>query len=123
MRIPKYVSYLSLALAAFTAVSLVNSMKPTSIRAFAFFAAWLLFPYALMFGSLVLLQRRRSPSLHWYVTVAVVSIGGTALLLDIVVLRPDPQGAIAVLLVPLVQCFALALLVPILKRAFRNAGA
>ena len=50
------------------------------------------------------------------VTVAVLVAGGGLLFLtDIIFLRPDPQGGIAVLFTPIYQAFGIALLLPACK--------
>lgn len=102
-----------LAIAAVTTVTFVNVLKPTSPGAFVFFAAWLVAPHVGMAAALLLARKRRVVSLHWDAIAILVSAGGVLFLADVIFWRPDAQGAIAVVMAPLFQCAALALLAPL----------
>jgi len=102
-----------IALAACTTVLLVGALQPTSASAFVFFAAWLVVPYVVMSAALIFSWRRRSAVFsRWCVAAVIVSAGGVLSLTDIIYWRPDAQGGIAVLMAPIFQLGALALLLP-----------
>jgi len=107
------ITFVLIAVAACITVIFVKALKPTSGGAFLFFAAWLVLPYAIMSAVLVLLRRKGAVSAHWYVVAALVSLGGIFFLADVIFWRPDAQGAIAVLLTPILQGGASTLLLPV----------
>ena len=109
--------------AACITVFFLKALKPTSASAFAFFACWLVLPHVVMSTALILLWRKRAASVHWHVVAVLVSIGGIVFLTDIIFWRPDAQGAIAVMMTPILQGGALALLIPVASWVFRNARA
>jgi len=115
------ITFLLIAVAACTTVLFVSALKPTSTGAFMFFAVWLIFPYAIMSAALILLQRKGTKSFHWYVVAVIVSTGGILFLADVIFWHPDAQGAIAVLMTPILQGGALALLLPVVWWVSRNA--
>jgi hypothetical protein len=115
------ITFLLIAVAACTTVLFVSALKPTSTGAFMFFAVWLIFPYAIMSAALILLQRKGTESFHWYVVAVIVSTGGILFLADVIFWHPDAQGAIAVLMTPILQGGALALLLPVVWWVSRNA--
>lgn len=102
---------------------LVSALKPTSAGAFCFFAVWLALPYASMGAVLIALRRRRTNAVHWHVVAAAVSVGGVLLLVDAILWRPDAQGAIDVLMTPILQGGASVLLSPIAAWLSRRACA
>lgn len=102
---------------------LVSALEPTSAGAFCFFAAWLVLPYAIMSTVLIALRRRRTTAVHWHVVATVVSVGGVLLLFDTILWRPDAQGAIGVLMTPILQGGASVLLSPIASWVSRRARA
>ncbi len=117
------ITFFLIAIAACTTVLFVITLKPTSTGAFVFFTVWLILPYAIMSAALTLLQRRGTASFHWYLVAVIVSIGGILFLADVIFWQPDAQGAIAVLLTPVLQASALALLLPVAWWLSRNARA
>lgn len=114
------ITFLMIAIAACTTILFVSALKPTSIGAFVFVAVWLTFPYAIMSAALILLQRKGTASFHWYIVAVIVSIGGILFLADVIFWHPDAQGAIAVLMTPILQGGASALLLPIVWWVSRN---
>jgi len=115
------ITFLLMAIAASTTVWFVSALKPTSIGAFVFFAVWLISPYAMMSAALMFLRPKDSPSFHWYVVAVIVSIGGILFLADVIFWHPDAQGAIAVLMTPILQGGVLVLLLPVVWWVSRNA--
>ena len=102
-------------------VFFVKVLKPTSAGAFVFFAFWLVLPHVVMSTALLLLWRKRAASVHWHVVAVLVSIGGIVFLADVIFWHPDAQGAIAVIMTPILQGAALAFLIPVASWVFRNA--
>ncbi len=117
------ITFLSIAVAACSTVLFVSALKPTSTGVFVGFAVWLIFPYAVMSGVLIFLQRKGTASFHWHVAAAIVSIVGILFLANVIFWRPDAQGAIAVLMTPILQGGALALILPAAWWMSRNARA
>jgi hypothetical protein len=76
-----------------------------------------------MCAALIILQRKGTASFHWYVVAVIVSIGGILFLADVIFWHRDAQGAIAVLMTPMLQGGALALLLPVAWWVSRNARA
>lgn len=110
----KAISFLLIATAVCASVWFVDALKPTSAAGFAFFTVWLVLPYAAIGAALVFLHRKGSAALGpWYAAAGSVSVGGIAFLADVVFWHPDSQGALAVLMVPVLQGVALALLLPL----------
>lgn len=107
-------------LAMCVTVFFVSQLKPVSAGAFVFFAGWLLVPYVLMMAALLLSRHKRAVTMHWYVVVVLVSVGGILFLTDVIFWHPDAQGAIAVLLTPILQAIASAVLLPIASWRVRN---
>jgi len=117
----KSITFLLIAIAACATVWFVSILKPVSTGAFVFFTTWLTFPYLFMSAALISLQRKGSASFHWYVVAVIVSAGGILFLADIIYWHPNAQGAIAVLMTPILQGGALAFLLPVVWWVSRNA--
>jgi len=109
-----------IAIAACITLFFVSALKPTSVAAFVFFAVWLILPYVIICVALLFLLRRGAASFYWYFVAVIVSIGGIVFLADVIFWNQDAQGAIAVLMTPILQGGALALLLPIAWRLSRN---
>lgn len=115
-------TFLLIAIAACITVLSVSALEPTSTGAFIFFAVWLSFPYIIMGAVLIVLQRKGTASFYWYIATIIVSIGGVLFLADVIFWHPDAQGAIAVLMVPILQGGG-ALLLSVVWWLSRNARA
>lgn len=109
--------------AACITVVFVKALKPTSAGAFVFFATWLVLPYVVMSTGLIVMWRNRTASVHWHAVAILVSIGGIVFLTDVIYWHPDAQGAIAVLMTPILQGGAAALLLPVASWMSRNVRA
>lgn len=105
--------FLAIAAAACATVLFVAAMKPTSTTAFALFSAWLLIPHAAMAAALMLKQRKGATPAHWHAVAIVVCSAGVLAIADAIYWHPDAQGALAVMMVPLLQGLALGLLLPL----------
>jgi len=114
------IAFSLMAVAACITLFFVSALKPTSTGAFVFFAAWLILPYVIICAALLILRRKGAASFHWYVVAVIVSTGGIVFLADVIFWNQDAQGAIAVLMTPVLQGGALALLLPIAWRLSRN---
>lgn len=110
-----------MAIVASITIWFVSILKPTSTGAFVFFAVWLASPYAMMSAALMFLLPKDKPFFHWYVIAVIVSTGGIFFLADVIFWHPDAQGAMAVLMTPILQGGALVLLLPVGWWVSRNA--
>ena len=117
------ITFFFIAVAAGSTVLFVNALKPTSTGVFVGFAVWLILPYAVMSAVLMFLQRKGAASFHWHVAAAIVSIVGILFLANVILWHPDAQGAIAVLMTPILQGGALALILPAVWWVSRKARA
>ena len=117
----KSIAFLLIAIAVCTTVLFVNALKPTGIGAFVFFAVWLVSPYAIMGAALIFFRRKGTVSFHWHVAAVMVSAGGVLFLADVIYWHPDAQGAIAVLMTPIFQGGALALLSLVVRWVSRTS--
>jgi len=115
------IAFLLISAAACTTLAFVRALEPASTGAFMFFAAWLIFPYAVMSVALVLMQRKGAASLGYLIVAVIVSTGGIVFLANAIFWHPDAQGAIAVLMTPILQGGLLTLLLPVAWRLSRNA--
>lgn len=110
MTLARPVALLLMALSVGITVWFVTLLKPTSVGAFLFFAGWLLAPYVLLSGTLLLRHPRNPAPARWFFITAIVSIGGVLMLSDLIFWHKDSQGAIGVILVPLFQGVAAVVL-------------
>jgi len=81
-----------------------------SVIAMVLILSWMLVPYIV----LAYILRSGSESVRKAVlncgTVFLISAGGMYMLVDVMFIHPDPQGAIAVLMVPLLQLIGTGIL-------------
>ena len=85
---------------------------PTIVTALLF--GWMLMPYLFLAYSLAA-PAHRATRTATLVTTLLVVVGGLVFLL-VVFLNPDPQGGIAVVLTPVYQTIAAAVLLPLIRR-------
>lgn len=105
---------LSVLLAALcVSLFFIIKLKPSGAGAFVFLSIWLSVPYAAMAALLLYLQRGEMSLLPWCVAVVSVAIGGIYVLVDVIYLHPDAQGAIAVVLTPVLQGIAFLVVAPL----------
>lgn len=100
----------------------VVKLKPSGAAAFAFLSIWLSLPYVAMAVLLFYLQRGGVALLPWCLAAALVALGGLYVLVDVIYLHPDAQGAIAVVLAPLLQGIGFIVAAPLAWWAGRRAG-
>ena len=116
-----------LTLAVLFAVACVSlffvvRLQPSGVGAFAFLAIWIIVPYAALAVLLLALQRRGQPVLPWCVAAGVVALGGLAVLVDVIYWHPDAQGAIGVVLTPVLQGIAFLIAAPLAWWAARRTS-
>ncbi len=105
------------------AVSLVAVLKPTSVGAYVFFAAWLAIPYIAIVAGLVLLERAGRASGYWCVVAVAGSVVGVVFLADVIYWHRDAQGGIAVLMAPIFQGGLLIVMAPVAWWMSKKRGA
>lgn len=76
----------------------INSLKPSSTLAFAIFSAWSCSPFILTFVLSITHKNIVGVGVAIYLSLLV----GLLLFLDIKYWHPDPQGGIAILILPFV---------------------
>lgn len=91
----------------------VIKLKPASAGAFAFLAVWLVLPHAAMALLLIVLRRKGKSLLPWCITSFLVTLGGIYMLVHVIYLNPDAQGAIGVVLTPILQVIAFVVSAPL----------
>jgi hypothetical protein len=112
----KAAGYAICGAAGLCSLGFVYALQPASALAALLLAAWLLTPYVLM-GLVVRLGRSPRASLA---STAAIAAGGLAFLLVVVWLRPDAQGAIAVMATPLYQLIAAGIVIPVMAHFIRG---
>ena len=119
----KAIGYAILAIAASVSLVFVNVLKPHSLGAMAFIAAWLLLPYVILALALRFFAKERAWAITYVVVTAVVAGCGLLFLTDAIFLHPDPQGGFAVLFTPLYQAVGIGVLVPTCRWLVGKASA
>jgi hypothetical protein len=116
----KLFSYVVLAAAALATLIFVRALMPATASAATLLGAWLLLPYVLLALAIRFLAKA---STRTYSTIAIATaIGGIGFLTYVIYLRPDPQGAIAVIFTPLYQLVGMIVLFPICGWLFAKRG-
>ena len=106
-------AYLIMAIALCATILLNLPIKYSSFKAFLLFSVWLIAPYVAMSAALFYVQKSKLASPYWAALAMMVSVGGLLFLLDVMYWHPDAQGAIALMMTPILQGILAALLVPI----------
>jgi len=81
----------------------IDYLKINNLGFLIFLTAWLILPYIACFASVVHIKRNFLISVFFTVFITVL------FLTDIVLINPDPQGGIAILIIPLFQAVAISL--------------
>jgi hypothetical protein len=102
-----------LAAAAAGDLWFVRALRPSTIRAAVLLALWLLTPRAMSAAWLYVARGSRRQSIVAGIVTTLVAAGATSLLIEVIYVHPDPQGAIAVVLTPIYEMGALVVLAPI----------
>ena len=114
------IAFVVLAIAACATLWFVNTLKPSSAGALVFFALWLVLPHAVMTAALLGLQRNGKALAHCCAVAVLLSVSGILFLAEVIVWHPDAQGALAVLMTPILQLGAFAILLPVMKWVLRS---
>ncbi len=123
MKPPVALTVASTALAAFLTVAIEVRLRPSSVGAFLVLAAWLTAPHVVTIAALLWSRRTGRSAWSWCILAFVVSAGGILFLLDVVFWNRDAQGAIAVVMTPILQVLATVVLAPLAWWASRPARA
>lgn len=121
MKLPTRLAYLVMAVAMCATIYFTFALKPSSLNALLFLAAWLTAPYVAMGVGLFFLHKRGGASVPWSMLAIFISVGGVAFLVDVIYLQPDAQGAIAVAITPILQVIAGAIFSPLAWWLSRHA--
>jgi hypothetical protein len=113
MKYVKPFAFLLMAVSACVSVWFVGVLKPASVGVFCFFAVWLVSPYVILSAMLVFFAPKSPRPLLWFVGTSVVSLAGILALSDVMFWHKDAQGAIAVIMVPILQAAAAVFLIPV----------
>lgn len=107
----RHVTLGTLVLATLASVLLVYALKPTDFLTHAILSLWLAVPYFLLGAIMVYMATHRPIRRYWHITFILVAVAGPLFLADIIYWHPDPQGAIAVLMAPMLQgCLLLGMM-------------
>jgi hypothetical protein len=113
-----------LALAAAASLGFVQVMRPTTLETAVWLSAWLAFPYFLLAAMLAFFGRKGAVWALASVAVCIVVAASGLLFVTVVVfLRPDAQGALAVVFMPIWQLIAAAVLLPLFHWLIGRRGA
>ena len=113
---------LAIASTSLVTIYLVDLLKPTSVTAFALFSMWLLLPNVLLAWGLWRSARKRPSHPIWDGAALLVTLGGVVLVADPIFWHRDPQSAIAIMMTPLTQAAAWALVAPVGWWVSRRSG-
>lgn len=112
---------LVMAIALCATIYFTLALKPSSLNAFIFLATWLSVPYLAMGIGLFFLHKHGGASVYWWTLAVFISAGGIIYLLDVIYWHRDAQGAIAVVMTPILQMVAGAIFGPLVWWLSRDA--
>jgi len=121
VKLPTTFAYLVLAVALCATLYFTFALKPSSLKAHLFIAAWLSAPYVAMGVGLFFLHKRGGDSVYWCALAVLISAGSIIYLLDVIYWHRDAQGAIAVAITPILQVIAGAIFAPLAWWLSRDA--
>lgn len=121
MKLASIFAFVVMVIAMCATIYFTLALKPSSNNAFIFFAIWLSAPYVLMGIGLLFLRKHGGDSVYWCALAVVISAGGIIYLLDVIYWHRDAQGAIAVVITPILQAIAFAVLAPLAWWLSRDA--
>lgn len=118
-RTAKRLTFLTLLLATILTLAMVRVLHPNTLEADILFSAWLLLPYGLL-AVIAAGRSRDSAAAHANLAATLlVASSGLMFLADVIFFHPDAQGAIAVLMAPILQGIGIIILVPLAHWVFR----
>ena len=106
----KTLGYVVLAMAIGISLVFVHKLQPVSPGAWAFFAGLLAAPYLVLGIGIARTRGDPAAQLANLLLTLVVALAGISLLINIVILHPDAQGAIGVVMTPILQLIGIAIL-------------
>lgn len=118
-RTAKRLTFLALLLATILTLDIVRVLQPTTLKADMPFSAWLLLPYGLLATITAVWSMNRAAAHANLVATLLVASSGLMFLADVIFFHPDAQGAIAVLMAPILQGIGIMILVPLAHWVFR----
>ncbi len=121
MKLMNRFAYLLMTIALCATLYFTLALKPSSFNAFLFLATWLNTPYVAMGVALFFVQKSELTSPYWGALAMLISVGGILFLLDVIYWHPDAQGAIAVMMTPILQGVVGAILAPVVLWLTPNA--
>lgn len=113
MKFQTILAYLVMAIALCATLYFCVALKPSSFNAFIFLAIWLSAPYLAMGIALFFLHKHGGDSVYWCALAVIISAGCIIYLLDVIYWHPDAQGAIGVVIAPILQMIVCAILAPL----------
>jgi hypothetical protein len=111
----KSTNYAALAIAASVSLVFVVALKPKGFEGAIFMAAWLLLPYAALALALACFSKERASEISYALATLAVAASGLLFLIDVIFLRPNPQGGLAFVLTPIYQAIGIPVLVPVFR--------
>ncbi|MCM0081863.1 hypothetical protein L4X63_09700 [Geomonas sp. Red32] len=103
----KAITKIVLVLCLLSTCVMLYNLGINSVLFMVIFSLWMILPY---FTMTILLLTKLIPVKNVNILsagVGLASIGGVIMFVDVMYLHPDPQGAIAVALIPVLQMFLL----------------
>lgn len=103
----RHVTLSAFLIATIASVLFVSALKPADFLTHAILSLWLTVPYVLLAAIMVYMATHSPVKPYWHFSFISVAAIGPLFLADTIYWHPDPQGAIAVLMTPMVQGFLL----------------
>lgn len=119
VRIVKRLALLTHFLAVGLTLVMVRVLHPNTLEADILISAWLLLPYVPLAAIVAIRSRDRAEALANLAATLLIACGGLMFLADVIFFRPDAQGAIALLMAPILQGIGIMILAPLAHWTFR----
>jgi hypothetical protein len=100
-------------------LTMVRVLHPNTREADILFSVWLLLPYGLLAVIAAVRSRDSAEALANLSVTLLIASGGLMFLADVIFFCPDAQGAIALLMAPILQGIGIMILVPLAHWVFR----
>lgn len=119
VRMLKRLALLMQLVAVGLTLAMVRVLHPNTLEADMLFSAWLLLPYGLLAVIAAVRSRDRAEALANLAATLLIAGGGLMFLADVIFFHPDAQGAIALLMAPILQGIGIMILEPLAHWVFR----
>lgn len=113
MKLMNRFAYVLMAIALCATLLFNLPSQYSSLKAFLLFSVWLTAPYVAMSVALYFVQKSELASPYWGALAILISAGGILYLVDVIYWHRDAQGAIAVMMTPILQGIVGAILAPV----------